>query len=129
MVGLWLPEEARSEEGQHFGEESSPADRHRALWSLSFWSLFALMASMAVHGFIKKYLKASLIIGGGFFLAGVIGDLLVLQGGLSWHLLLDGIAKGLLAFIIALLAGLPFVYFRIRAEMESGPRRATGYVR
>jgi len=87
------------------------------------------MASMAVHGFIKKYLKASLIIGGGFFLAGVIGDLLVLQGGLSWHLLLDGIAKGLLAFIIALLAGLPFVYFRIRAEMESGPRRATGYVR
>ena len=127
MVGLWLPEEAGSKESQAFQEERSSAGRQRALWSLSFWSLFALMASMAVHGFIKKYLKASLIIGGGFFLASVIGDLMVLQGAMSWHLLLGGVAKGFLAFTIALLAGLPFVYFRIRAEMESGPRRAPGY--
>ncbi len=116
-VNMWLPntelEEEDKRENQQFHMQASAADpvqRTMAFWSIAFFVLFSSLASLLAHSLVKNYLKAAVIIGFGFAFASLAGYCfsdflppLVLMA-------VAVVAKGLLAFFIALIVGLPFLY-------------------
>ena len=121
-VDMWLPTPVteEGEEGQvlTYGVKDDPVRRTLAFWSMAVYVLLAFMASLVAHCLIKRYLKASLIVGFGFVVANLIGYSLSSGGPSLFFVSVAFCAKGMVALLIALLIGLPFLYVRQRAWEE-----------
>jgi hypothetical protein len=116
---MWLSntemEEEEKKESQQFQIQATAADpvrRTLAFWSIAFFVLFSSLASLLAHSLVKSYLKAALIIGIGFALASLAGYCFSESLPPILLMAVAVVAKGLVAFLIALVIGLPFLYMR-----------------
>ena len=115
---MWLSSAEKAEKkDRQFniqGVAEDPARRNLAFWSMAFFVLSAFLASLIAHGLIKRYLKAALVIGFGFSVASLIGYCFGDNFPVPLLMSVAVVAKGLLALLVALVVGLPFLHVRQR---------------
>ncbi|APG27578.1 hypothetical protein A7E78_06855 [Syntrophotalea acetylenivorans] len=113
---MWLSNTEKEEkEGQQFNIQAPAADpvqRTLAFWSMAFFVLFSFVASLLAHSLVKSYLKAALVIGFGFAFASLVGYCFSAVLPPILLMVVAVVAKGLVALLIALVVGLPFLYMR-----------------